>query len=91
MVIILKLKSNYVIHDLGEGNFVIVDMDNTVDMNKMISTNQTGAFIFECISKGYEKNQIINELLKEYDVIKENLEKDYDAFIKKLVDNFIIE
>jgi len=48
------------------------------------TANQTGVFILKRLQEGKSEDQILDELLKEFDVSREQAERDLVDFIQKL-------
>ena len=69
-------------------NYVLVD--NSKNSNHIIKINEVSKRIFECIKEGKNKEEIIDILLNEYDVSKEQLLKDIDDFINDSISKGII-
>jgi hypothetical protein len=58
---------------------------------KVILINEIGTLILNGILKGKNKEEIINKILKIYDIDKHNSSKDFDEFIGKLEQSGIIK
>lgn len=63
----------------------------TLDFNGMMSLNETGAFIFSKMLDGTTKEQLIEDLISEYEVEREIAQKDVDDFIKKVEGEGLLE
>ncbi|MEO0284861.1 MAG: PqqD family protein [candidate division WOR-3 bacterium] len=46
--------------------------------------NEVGAFIFELCDGKHDKEEIINEIIKNFEIDKNTAEKDFDIFIKEM-------
>jgi hypothetical protein len=66
---------------------VIFDADESV----LYTLNETAAIIFDKLKKKWDKEKIINFMLKKYDIKKERLEKDFDQLIEDLKKKKIIK
>ena len=69
-------------------NYVLID--NSKNSNHIIKINEVSKRIFECIKEGKNKDEIIDILLNEYEVSKEQLLKDIDDFINDSISKGII-
>jgi 6-pyruvoyl-tetrahydropterin synthase len=65
---------------------VIFDADESV----LYTLNETASVIFDKLKKKWDKERIVNFMLKKYDVKKERLEKDFDQLIEDLKKKKII-
>ena len=80
----MEIKKELILRKLGD-EYIIVPIGKTIDeYNGLFNLSECGAFIFEKISAGLEREQIIPLLLETYDIDKTTAEKDYDTFISTL-------
>lgn len=87
----IKIKDDFVIRKIAN-SFVVVPVNNlTLDFNSIIHLNETGAFIFEILQKGAEKDHILEKMIEEYEVSPETASADIDNFIQKLKDADMLE
>lgn len=59
--------------------------------NRIMSVNETGAFLWRMLENGAEKQELIDALLHEYETDPQTAEKDVDAFLKEMQDKGLIE
>ena len=86
----LKIKEGYVLKNIAD-NYVVVSVgEGNVDFNSMITTNETGAFLWEILEKGASKEDLVKAVLAEYDVDEAIVAADVDKFIQKLTDKNIL-
>lgn len=80
----MKIKEGFILRNVA-GNHVVVPVGQaTIDFNGMMSLNDTGAFLFEKLQQGIERDALIDALTAEYDVTRDVAEKDVDRFIEKV-------
>ena len=63
----------------------------TLNFNGIITLNETGAFLFELMQKGTEREELIAGLLREYEVTPEKAAVDVDKFIEKAKEANVLE
>lgn len=80
-----KFQKGLIIQKLDDQT-VIFDADESV----LYTLNETASVIFDKLKKKWDKEKIINYMLKKYDVKKEKLEKDFDQLIEDLKKKKII-
>ncbi len=86
----LKIKEGFVLKNIAD-NYVVVSVgEGNVDFNSMITTNETGAFLWEIIEKGATKEDLVKAVLAEYDVEEAIVIADVERFIQKLSDKNIL-
>jgi 6-pyruvoyl-tetrahydropterin synthase len=81
----MKFQKGLIIQKLDDQT-VIFDADESV----LYTLNETASVIFDKLKKKWDKEKIINFMLKKYDVKKERLEKDFDQLIEDLKKKKII-
>ena len=86
----MKVKDGYILRKVA-GNYIVVAVGaEAIDFNGLITTNETGAFLWEKLSNDMTQAQLTDCLLDEYDVDSDTAAKDVDAFIKKLTEAELI-
>ena len=79
----MKLKEGFLLRQVA-GQTVVLPTSAELDLNMMITLNDTGRFLWELLAKGAERDDLVKELLGEYDVAQETAEKSVDAFVARL-------
>lgn len=80
----MKIKDTFVLSEIGGSYIVIPTGSETVDLNGMITLNETGYFMWNKMQNDITKEELIDEFLKEYDVERDVVSADIDEFIEKL-------
>ena len=88
----MKLKEGFILREIA-GSFVVVPVgQNLVDFSSMITLNETGAFLWNCLSDGATQEELCQKLLSEYEgVTKEDALCDIKEFIEILNEKNILE
>lgn len=60
------------------------------ESSKLFTLNETGSFIFQGLKLGWEKEKIIGDLVKKFNVEKKQVEKDFQELLQELLDKKII-
>ncbi len=80
----MKLKSGVITEDLN-GEFIAVASGNASKFfNGMIRNNVTANFLFERLINDTTEENLVSDLLKKYDVSKEDASSDVHDFLEKL-------
>lgn len=87
----MKIKNDFVLRKVADSYVVVPVSSLTLDFNGVINLNETGAFLFEQLQSGIEKDELISKMLEEYDVSKEKAITDVEDFINKLKDADVFE
>ena len=80
----MKIKDTFILSEIGDSFVVVPTGADTVDLNTMITLNETGAFLWQKLCDEKEKEELINEILNEYDIDRETVTNDVEEFIEKL-------
>lgn len=87
----MKIKEDFILRKVADSYVVVPVNILTLDFNGIINLNESGAFLFELLQNGAEREELVNRLLEEYDVTRDRAEADIDSFIKKARDADILE
>ena len=87
----MKIKDNFILRKVADSYVVVPVGRLTLDFNGIITLNETGAFLFELLQKGAEREELIDRLLAEYEVTPERAAADVDVFIEKVKASDVLE
>ena len=80
----MKIKEGYLLREGAGSNIVVPVGSGNMDFSGVITLNEVGSFIWKQLEKDTTKEEVLNNLLAEYDVDKATAESDIDEFINKL-------
>lgn len=83
MVLDMKLKTGFILREVA-GQVVVLPTGDELDLNMMITLNDTGKFLWERLENGADKEELVAALLAEYDVDEETAKAGVDRFVEKL-------
>lgn len=86
----MKLKNGFLLREVA-GQKVVLPTDGALDLNMMITLNDTGAFLWEKLQEETDEAALVKALLAEYDVDEETAQKSVANFVKKLSENEFLE
>lgn len=88
----MKIKSGFVAKEIA-GQFVVVALGEASKIfNGIIKLNDSGKFIWDMLSRGSERDEVVDALLNEYEgVDRETAEADFDKFAETLRGANILE
>ena len=87
----MKIKNNFLLRKVADSYVVVPVGKMSLDFNGIITLNETGAFLFELLQKGYEREDLIAKLLDEYEVSAEKASADVDKFLEKVKESDVLE
>ena len=88
----MKIKEGFILKEVA-GSFVVVPVgDNLVDFTLMITTNETGAFLWNCLSEDRSEQELVDMLKSEYEGADDaQLAADVAEFVALLKENNVME
>ncbi|MBR3842407.1 MAG: PqqD family protein [Christensenellaceae bacterium] len=82
----MKIKEGFLLREVA-GQTVVLPMNGDLELNMMITLNETGAFIWEKLQEETDEDALVSALLSEYDVDEASARMHVAAFVKKLEEN----
>ena len=79
----MKLKDGFILREVA-GQTVVLSTGKELDLNTMITLNETGAYLWELMEKEQTVESLVKAMLDRYDVSKEQAEEDVKSFLLKL-------
>lgn len=87
----MKIRSGYILRQVMDIYVVIGIGSEAYVPNQIMSLNETGAFLWGMLEKGAEHREMVDSLVKEYDVDTQTAEKDVDMFLAQLREKALVE
>ena len=82
----MKLKDGFILRSVA-GQTVVLPTGDELDLNMMITLNDTGKFLWELLQEETDEAALVAALLKEYDVDEATAAKAVSGFVAKLNEN----
>ena len=82
----MKMKEGFLLREVA-GQTVVLPIGADMDMNLMITLNETGAFLWEKLQEETDEAGLVTALLAEYDVDEATAKQAVANFVAKLSDN----
>ena len=82
----MKLKDDFILRQVA-GQTVVLPTGGELDLNMMITLNETGAFLWEHLQSETDEAALVAALLGEYDVDEATAKKAVENFVAKLREN----
>ncbi len=80
----MKVKEGYVLRKIAGQNVVVALGDGEMDFNRLITLNDTGAYLWERLVTGATEADLVAALLAEYDVDEATAARDVTAFLDSI-------
>ena len=79
----LKLKDGFILREIG-GDIMVIPSGEELNLDMMITLNETGAFLWQRLQKGTTQEEMLADMLEEYDVEEAVAAKCITDFLEKL-------
>ena len=88
----MKTRKGYTLRSLGKEYILVADGFEAVDFSRMISMNESAAFLWkEVEDKDFDADMLTNLLMDNYDIDRETAQNDVATMLKSWSDAGIIE
>lgn len=82
----MKLKEGFILRTVA-GETIVLPSGDELDLNMMITLNDTGKFLWQRLETGAETEELVAALLAEYDVDEATAKAGVERFVAKLNEN----
>lgn len=79
----MKIKEGFILRTVA-GETVVLPTGSLVDLDMMITLNDTGRFLWEALEKDTTEEALVEALLAEYDVDRERARNSVVAYVARL-------
>lgn len=79
----MKLKEGYIVRNVA-GQIVVLPTGDELDLNLMITLNETGKFLWNILENGATEDELVAAVLASYDVDEETAKSAVVSFVSKL-------
>lgn len=86
----MKLKDGYVLRKVAD-QYIALPAGDDLNLNMMITLNDTGAFLWNCLTNAVQEAELVEALLKEYEVDRPTAEASVGRFVAALNENGFLE
>ena len=86
----MKLKIGFILRSVA-GQNVVLPTGSELNLNMMITLNDTGKFLWQKLEVGAEKEDLVVALLAEYEVDEATAKASVEKFVEKLMENEFLD
>jgi len=80
----MKAKSGFVLRQVGEMTVVVPLGERVVDFNGLVTLNDTGRFLWGLLDGTHSAEDMVRELVRQFEVDEAQAERDLQAFLTEL-------
>ncbi len=85
-----KIKEGLILRQVA-GETVVIPSGDMLDLNMMITLNQTGRFLWEQMQQPTTQDTLVCKLCEEYDVEADKAAQSVEAFVAQLNENGLLQ
>ena len=78
----MKTKKGFMLRSVANRHVVVAVGQASVDFNGLITLNDTGAFIWEELSKGCTYDELLKKMLEVYEVDEKTAREGIESFLE---------
>lgn len=86
----MKIKKGFAKRNIA-GESIVVPLGSKNQFNGMITLNETGSFLWDCLAKDTSEQQIAQKVVDEYDIDLETALGDVNKFVTMLRENNLLD
>ena len=86
----MRIKDGFILRKVAGSYIAVATGEESVNFNAMVTTNETGAFLWEKLRNETTEEELLSALLSEYDVDEETAKADIAEFLEKLRDGELL-
>lgn len=87
----MRIKENFILKQVAGSYIVLPSGAATLDFNGMLTLNESGVLLWNTLKAGCDISGLVDALTKEYNVTRDDAQKDINEFLNKLADAGCIE
>lgn len=86
----MRIKDGFVTRKIGDRIIAIPVGSNSQSFNGMITLNETGLFIWNCLTKDTTVDEIADEIIEEYSTTKDEAINAVNSFLEELKESDLL-
>lgn len=87
----MKIKTGFLLREVAGSYIVVATGALAKEIGGIIKLNETGSFLWKKLTENTDIQALTEALTEEYDVSKDDAEKDVQSFVTMLLDAGILE
>jgi Coenzyme PQQ synthesis protein D (PqqD). len=87
----MRIKNGYIVREIVDTYVVVPIGERVVDFKGLMTLNDTGNFIWKCLSNDIEYDKLLSMILDEYNVDEDTARADLDEFLNKARESGVLE
>lgn len=86
----MKIKKGFAKRNIA-GENIVVPLGSKNEFNGMITLNETGSFLWDCLQKNTTIDKIVKQVCDAYDIDEATAKQDAEKFVAMLKQNNLLD
>ncbi|MEQ8174746.1 MAG: PqqD family protein [Syntrophomonadaceae bacterium] len=87
----MKIKKDYLLREIAGVHIVVPVGERVIDFKGMMTLNDSGCFIWKCLSDNITYEQLLSSILDEYEIEEATARTDLDEFLNTARENGVLD
>lgn len=87
----MRIKDGYLVREIADSYVVVPVGERVIDFKGMMTLNDTGYFIWNCLSEDKSFDELLKLMLDEYEVDENTARADLEEFLRKARESGVLE
>lgn len=87
----MKLKTGYLVREIADCHIVVPIGERIIEFKGLMTLNETGSFIWKCLSEDISYSQLLDSILAEYEIDEATAKADLDEFLNVARESGVLE
>jgi hypothetical protein len=87
----MRIKEGYLVREIADCHIVVPVGERVIEFKGIMTLNDTGNFIWQCLAEDISYNQLLACILEEYEVDEATAKTDLGVFLQHARDSGVLE
>lgn len=87
----MKIKKGYLVREIAGCHVVVPIGERVIDFKGIMTLNDSGCFIWKCLSEEISYNRLLASVLDEYEVDEATAKADLNEFLNSACESGVLE
>jgi len=87
----VKLKKGYLVREIADCHIVVPIGERVIEFKGIMTLNNTGSFIWNCLTNDISYSQLLSSILDEYEIDEATAKADLDEFLNAARGSGVLE
>lgn len=87
----MLIKDGYLVREIADSYVVVPVGERVIDFKGIMTLNDTGYFIWNCLSEDKSFDELLKLILDEYEVDENTARTDLEEFLRKARESGVLE